>query len=392
MKHVFLFIITLLSAELAIAQKPQHIYGYAREHRPISWYKEQSAAWKKEVEKDSNNGYAWYNYYRVTRNLARVDSTDKRPAHEKWKDVKRVVEEMEKSIPGSYEYNYCKWALEGNNFNFLPYLKKAEELSNGRTLHLEDMINWGEEERDIEKRDKYCRKMFEAGDVSAGLLFYNHNVLAGTAPNAILFTTGDNDTYPAWVLQSQGFRKDVTVLNLSLLHMDNYRERVFKELGIASLNMSYGKGEDGGNWDEKRFKDEIIKQVAANKKGYPVYVAVTVSGGCNDYINPVEENLYLTGLTYEYSKGHIDNIAVMKRNFEQQYALDYIDKMFYQDISVEKVKYCNGNYVVPMLKLYDHYKASGDVQKQEWIKGKLLAIGKYSDNEQEIRQHVEAKK
>jgi len=390
MKRIILLFIVISSITAANAQKPEHIYGYAREQRSISWYKEQAVAWKKEVDKDPKNGDAWYNYYRVTRNLARVDTTDKRTATEKWLDVKKIVEDMEKIIPESYEYNYCKWAYEGNNFDFLPYLKKADELSNGRILHLEDMVDWGEVERNIERRDKNCRKMFEAGDASAGLLFYNYNVMAGTKPNAIIFTVGDNDTYPIWILQSQGIRKDITVLNLSLLHLDEYRNRIFKELGVDNLDMDYSKADKDPNaWSEKRFKQEIIRHVAANKKNYPVYIAVTVSGGCNDYFQSIEDNLYLTGLTYEFSKKPIDNMAIMKRNFEQQYALDYIDKVFYPDISAEKVKYCNGNYIVPMLKLYDHYKASGDIQKQEWIKSKLLAIGRDNGSEQDIKKHVE---
>lgn len=59
---------------------------------------------------------------------------------------------------------------------------------------------------------------------------FGENYLKTCEPDAILFTNGDNDTFPLWYVQEvEGFRTDVRVCNLSYLQTDWYVDQMRRQ-------------------------------------------------------------------------------------------------------------------------------------------------------------------
>ena len=94
---------------------------------------------------------------------------------------------------------------------------------------------------------------------------YAYNLLQGLDKDAIVFTNGDNDTFPLWYIQAvEGFRTDVRVVNLSLLNTDWYILEMKNAMPYGALKVPIA------------LSDEQIKQMQPIQWGDFKMVNVTV--------------------------------------------------------------------------------------------------------------------
>ncbi len=145
---------------------------------------------------------------------------------------------------------------------------------------------------DLSNADAVFQTVFQQKTIPQPLQDYAYNMLVGLPEGAIIITHGDNDTFPPLALQAgMGFRKDVAVLNLSLLNLEKYSDAMFRRFPKIKP-----EGKLERNEYEPRHKDVI--KVLLNQKKAPVYFVSAINF---DYVGETPE-LFLEGFNLRTAK------------------------------------------------------------------------------------------
>jgi hypothetical protein len=240
MFYRFLIVLMFLcSGIVSAASSAEKVYRITYVQKSDKWYKEQAMLWKKILQADESNEQAWMNYYYANR-YAHLD-VDSHFDENKQQRLDDILAEIKKHIPDTYTYYYIS-ALNAQNINEFDInaLEYAHHRWPEKPDILYELILYHEVKGNKEKVLLYSRELYESQDIARGLLEYNANMLLSVKPGSILFTNGDNDTYPALVLQNaHSFQSNILVINIHMAF--SYREYLSRLLADNNMIIDVDK-------------------------------------------------------------------------------------------------------------------------------------------------------
>jgi hypothetical protein len=277
-----------------------------------------------------------------------------------------IVVEMQSSIPQSFEYHYAAYLNSNFDQNKFHHLQKAYAINPNNAEIYDDFMAYYEYTNDLANRKNFSAKLYNSKTVQNDILLYNYNVLMSLEKNAILFTNGEDDTYPLWIWQDvNNLRTDVVVLNISLLLKQDYLNQKAKEhaLSFPTANLL------------QKNPAAFYRKFCLNNKSHSVYFALSINPA---YLNEITSYLYVSGLAYKFSLRDFDNYKTTYDNWNKRFNIEYlINKQYYNRI--------HSNYLIPLLITYDYEK---NPVKKKLLLGLIYDIGKKYNKEKEIEQYL----
>lgn len=375
-------LLAITLSHLIQAQQIEDIQGIAKESKSEAYYETQAKLWKQKTRENPQDGHAWHMYYRAQRAFYQKSDYDLWLANRSavFEKLKPIIDASKKSIDGTYEY-YLMESINTDSKKAIEYTMKAYDIDPNRTETYESILIETIKNNDEEKTAEISERMLASNYYSNALYKWNFNALKTVEKDGVFITQGDNDSMPRWILQyGKGIRKDVTVVNVWMLdRVKGYRERIFTRLELPPMQ------KEKSDFDrDVDYVNAIMVHILKHSKR-PTYV------GCGMDVKifkeaGISDRMFLVGTAFRYSDKKIDNLALLKKNFEHNYQLDYLINTFQMHSEDEHVRQqINLTYIPGIMKLGNHYSLAGDKEKSDYYYGLFDTIAKWSGREEQIK-------
>jgi hypothetical protein len=376
-----LFILLTLIINTAPA-KPEKVHSITKVIKPYEWYAQQSVEWKSVIDSDPSNREAWLNFY-IANKMGKLLNAEEysKGLGKYFFQLESIVSTAQEKIADSFEAKYMQILNMDSYFDEKQFLVETYDQFPDRYELYDKLTVLYELERNTSKRSDFNMLLYQRDPtISSGILNYNYNVLMSTENNAMLITNGDNDTFPIWMLQDVfGIRTDVAVLNINLLTIDEYRDKIFNELGIDTLKMDWERIAKAN--DPFAINKTIFSHIAKQSTERPLFIASSVFSANYKHL---ENNVFMCGLALRFSPNPIDNSSLIIRNFEKRFKLDMLHDNFVRDFSYSVTSTLNYNYLPMLSVLFSHYKVMNDIENIFLIKKIVRNISKDSEKRNDI--------
>lgn len=280
--------------------------------------------------------------FQYSKNQASTQRYQRSPSVNQQKAMDDAVEYFETNAPESFEYHYYKYVAGNYNTDLIDDLNEAEKLRpENSDVHVQKAayhIIKGEDDKALE----YLKKLVNENRLDKDLKYYSEDLLLSVPENGVLITHGFDDTYSAYYSQLKyKVRKDVTIISLDFLQSEAYRKALldkgYKLPSGSTINVNY------------------LKSICALNESKKVAISLTTP---KEYFVPIQSNLYVTGLVFEYHSGDFDNLH---RNEDLWNSV--LKKHLVYNASNQKTKQLSSNYLPMLLMLYKNYLENDNAEK-----------------------------